>query len=72
MRVLGGALVAALIVAWLPIAHAQTAGWEFPAVSAYSVTSADNGKALGSDNAPGASITVLLPAASTSRSPDVG
>lgn len=63
MRALGRAATRAAffcLLAVLPIS-ARAAGWEFPAVAAYTAGAADNGLDLGADNAPGASITVTLP-----------
>lgn len=60
MKWLWGCLVGVLL--GLPLgAFGQTAGWEFPASASYSASSSDNGKILGSDNAPGATITISLP-----------
>jgi hypothetical protein len=48
------------------IAHAQSAGWEFPTVSTYAASNSDNGKVIGSDNVPGANLTVTLPSSGIS------
>lgn len=42
-------------------AYAQWNGWEFPSTSSYTASSGDNGKGIGSDNAPGATLTLNLP-----------
>lgn len=61
-RAVRAALVTAFFALALPTLPARAAaGWEFPAVAAYTAGAADNGMDLGADDAPGASITVTLP-----------
>jgi hypothetical protein len=63
-----GLAAAALVAAFLlpAPAHAQTAGWLFPTGSSLSLTNANNGQIVASDDAPGASLTVNLPSSGIS------